>query len=374
MKRFYRTWPTWGCNVTTRRPTSAVLGRAKKLYSWRSKGDVRRNWEAIWRRSRRPLGTIWPISAISVSRLGHQRFSHFVNFSEHLAHYPILFQLPKIVLPPRKDRQSSAPPSALPRPPRTLKPPRKIEYGRLSESGSSKSNSKSEYEMKTSSLKRQSPTASGSKNYVDIKSELQMALNPTKNNAKTYGTIKTDTANNITKIYYSNKPDFISNASYQRLPESPTSSDSVKKFSGGSSGKKIMFMRSSPSAQHQSREGSISSGSNSRSSPKLQEMQYQQLSRSRTRTPPKYLHLNPMGGVKFGNLGGSNNSSPTKPTLPSSSVLYHQAQAQSMDWKQPPIQHQRGNSGRSNSGSGGENKYRIQFWSEQKLWIYWNNF
>jgi hypothetical protein len=55
-------------------------------------------------------------------------------------------------------------------------------------------------------------------------------------------------------------------------------------------------------------------------------------------------------------LTNSNNSSPTKPTLPSSSVLYHQAQ--SADWKQ---QHQRANSGRSNSGSGGENKYRIQF-------------
>ena len=272
-------------------------------------------------------------------------------------------QLPKIVLPPRKDRQSSAPPSALPRPPRTLKPPRKIEYGRLSESGSSKSNSKSEYEMKTSSLKRQSPvTSQGSKNYVDIKNELQMALTPTKNNTKTYGTIKTDTANNITKIYYSNKPDYISNASYQRLPDSPSSSDSVKKFSGsgnGSGGKKSMFMRSSPSSnpQHQSREGSISSGSNSRSSPKLPEVSYQPL-RSRTRTPPKYLSLNQMGGGKFTNLSNSNNSSPTKPNLPSSSVLYHQAQAQNVDWKH---QHQRANSGRSNSGSGGENKYRIQF-------------
>lgn len=211
--------------------------------------------------------------------------------------------------------------------------------------------------MKTSSLKRQSPT-SGAKNYVDIKSELQMALNPTKNNTKSYGAI--NTANNITKIYYSNKPDFMSNASYQRLPESPSSTDSVKKFSGGSNGKKSIFMRSSPghNAQHQSREGSISSGSNSRTSPKPPDVAYQQLGRSRTRTPPKYLHLNPTN-AKFSNMGGSNNSSPTKP--PSASVLYHQSQAgQNMDWKQPPPhQHQR--SGRSNSGSGAENKYRIQF-------------
>lgn len=272
-------------------------------------------------------------------------------------------QLPKIVLPPRKDRQSSAPPSALPRPPRTLKPPRKIgDYGRLSETDSNKSNSKCDYEMKTSSLKRQqSPiTSSGSKNFVDIKTELQLALNPTKINPKTYGTIKNDTANNITKIYYSNKPDYLSSKNYQRLPESPTSSDSMKRFVGGnvSVGKKITFIRSSPGAQHQSREGSISSGSNSRSSPKPPEVSYQPLARSRTRTPPKYLNLNPMMGGKSAYMSSSNNSSPTKPTLPSSSVLYHQAQSQNMDWKQ---QHQRANSGRSNSDSGGENKYRIQF-------------
>jgi hypothetical protein len=269
-------------------------------------------------------------------------------------------------LPPRKDRQSSAPPSALPRPPKSLKPPRKIEYGRLSETESSKSNSKSEYDMKTSSLKRnQSPsTSTGSKNFVDIKSELQMALNSTKNNPKSYGTIKSDTTNNITKIYYSNKPDYLSTKNYQRLPDSP-SSDSQKRFV--SNGKKITFMRQSPGAhqsqqQHQSREGSVSSGSNSRSSPKPETSSYQPLTqqRSRTRTPPKYLSLNPNitgAGGKLNYITSSNNSSPTKPNLPSSSVLHHafQAHAQSPDnWKQ----HQRANSGRSTSG---ENKYRIQF-------------
>jgi hypothetical protein len=276
-------------------------------------------------------------------------------------------QLPKIVLPPRKDRQSSAPPSALPRPPRSLKPPRKIEYGRLSETDSNKSNSKSEYEMKTSSLKRhQSPvTMTGSKNFVDIKSELQLALNPTKIATKSYGTMKSDTANNITKIYYSNKPDYLSSKqTYQRLPESPSSSDSMKRFgcggnsSNGSNGKKITFTRSSPGHQQQSREGSMSSGSNSRSSPKPPEVSYQPLARSRTKTPPKYLNLHAMQGGKMNYLSNSNNSSPTKPTLPSSSVLYHQAQSANPDWKQ---QHQRASSGRSNSGSGGENKYRIQF-------------
>lgn len=228
--------------------------------------------------------------------------------------------------------------------------------------------------MKTSSLKRhQSPmTSTGSKNFVDIKTELQMALNSTKNNPKNYGTIKSDTANNITKIYYSNKPDYVSSKNYQRLPESPTSSDSQKRFGVSSSPKKITFLRQSPHnnnmQQHQqSREGSVSSGSNSRSSPKP-EVAYQSLTqRSRTRTPPKYLNLNQAtsaatAGGRMNYLSNSNNSSPTKPTLPSSSVLHHafqthpsQATSSSGDWKQ---QHQRINSGRSNSG---ENKYRIQF-------------
>lgn len=225
--------------------------------------------------------------------------------------------------------------------------------------------------MKTSSLKRhQSPiTSTGSKNFVDIKTELQMALNSTKNCPKSYGTIKNDTASNITKIYYSNKPDYLSTKNYQRLPDSPSSADSQKRFGIGASPKKITFMRQSPQnlQQHhqQSREGSISSGSNSRSSPKPPEVAYQSLTqRSRTRTPPKYLNLNqPPAGGKLNYM--SNSSSPTKPTLPSSSVLHHAFQAHpstppntnssSNDWKQ---QHQRANSGRSNSG---ENKYRIQF-------------
>lgn len=239
----------------------------------------------------------------------------------------------------------------------------------MSETDSTKSNSnKSEYEIKTSSLKRQqSPmTSTGSKNFVDIKTELQMALNSTKNSPKSYGTIKSDTANNITKIYYSNKPEYVSSKNYQRLPESPTS-DSQKRFgiNVSSSPKKITFLRQSPhgASHQQSREGSISSGSNSRSSPKP-EVAYQSLSqRSRTRTPPKYLSLNQSlaPGGKLNYLSSSNNSSPTKPTLPSSSVLHHAFQTHpsqatsNNDWKQL---HQRANSGRSNSG---ENKYRIQF-------------
>lgn len=280
-------------------------------------------------------------------------------------------------MPPRKDRQSSAPPSALPRPPRTLKPPRKIEYGRLSETDSSKSNTKSEYELKTSSLKRhQSPVLStGSKNFVDIKNELAMN---TKGNLKNYGTMKSaDTAaNNITKIYYSNKPEFLTTSkNYQRLPDSPSSSDSLKRSFANGQGKKITFIRSSPNPQPPqipSREGSVSSGSNSRTSPKPEA--YQPLNRSRTRTPPKFLALNQggsPGGLSKLSYINSNQNSPTKVNLPSACVLHHafqaqaQAQAQAVaasnDFRQQQQQtHQRASSARS-SGSGGENKYRIQF-------------
>ena len=272
-------------------------------------------------------------------------------------------------MPPRKDRQSSAPPSALPRPPRTLKPPRKIEYGRLSETDSSKSNTKSEYELKTSSLKRhQSPVSSsiGSKNFIDIKNELAMN---SKDNLKNYGTMKNaDTAaNNITKIYYSNKPEFLTTSkNYQRLPDSPSSSDSLKRSFANGQGKKITFIRPSPNPQPPqipSREGSVSSGSNSRTSPKPEA--YQPLNRSRTRTPPKFLALN-QGGLSKLSYINSNQNSPTKVNLPSASVLHHafQAQAQaSNDFRQQQQQQQtqqRASSARS-SGSGGENKYRIQF-------------
>ncbi|CRK90729.1 CLUMA_CG004421, isoform A [Clunio marinus] len=273
-------------------------------------------------------------------------------------------KLSSILLPNLKSRQSSAPPSALPRPPRTLKQPRKIEYGRLTETYPNKpNNSKMEYGVtQTGSLKRhQSPVSSpGMKNYADFKAEIQKALSPSKTNTKNYGTIKNDPTSNITKIYYSNKPDYLLSKNYQRLPESPPSNDAMKQIEG----RKLALLRPSPCPQTQqqqqkAREGSVSSSSNSRSSSKIPEVSYKALARSRTRTPPKNLNLNPpKPGKKINFLSSSNNNSPTKLNLPSSSVLYHQAHSQNTDMAQ---HHQRTSSGQSNSGSGSENKYRIQF-------------
>lgn len=292
--------------------------------------------------------------------------------------------MPKIILPPRKERNSSAPPSALPRPPtRTLKHPRKIEYGRLSETESNKSTetserSKNEYEMKTSSLKRhQSPvsssTGSATKSFLNMKSEL-MSLNG-KSNSKSYGAIKNDQPSGIAKIYYSNKPDFLSTKNYQRFDSSSTppspSSDSMKRpfipnptGSSSSAGKKTNFVRASSATQHQkvsSRDSlnSVSSGSNSnsRSSPihaKIDPAPSIFSHRSRTRTPPKYLPLQADTSTN-----SKLNYSPTK--LPSSSVLHatHAQQAPSLPPKPTP-NHLRGTS-TGRSGSNGENKYRIQF-------------
>jgi hypothetical protein len=259
----------------------------------------------------------------------------------------------------------------------------------LSETESNKSTetserNKNEYELKTSSLKRhQSPisNSSGTKNFLNIKNELQLALNG-KGNTKNYGAIKNESsAQGITKIYYSNKPDYLSTKNYQRFdssstPPSPSSSDSMKRpfatpptstSSNNSAGKKISFVRASSATQNQkasSRDSlnSISSGSNSnsRSSPLQSKIEQPMIpnplmNRSRTRTPPKYLNINQ---VEMNN-NSKMNYSPTK--LPSASVLHaaHMQQAPQLPPKPIPTNHLRGTStGRSGSG---ENKYRIQF-------------
>ena len=148
-----------------------------------------------------------------------------------------------------KDRGASLPPSALPRPPRSLKPPRKIEYGRLSDTEMKKraetppkTDTKTEYEMKTNSLKR-TPYGkrefSPAKSYIEMKESLQFAKDfnlKTKN----YGSIgETSLINNNgqkseTKFGFSSKnssdsdfskPDYTSTKNYQRLEDqSPKSS------------------------------------------------------------------------------------------------------------------------------------------------------
>ncbi|XP_053690394.1 angiomotin-like protein 1 [Sabethes cyaneus] len=152
------------------------------------------------------------------------------------------------ILPPRKDRGSSLPPSALPRPPRSLKPPRKIEYGRLNDSEGKKraetppkSDAQKDYELKTSSLKRANASAYGKREFSPGKSYLEMK--DTFQLAKDYGTLKSKnygSLGNTSMVPMKNdskfgfgsksnsstanscefsKPDYTSTKNYQRLEE-----------------------------------------------------------------------------------------------------------------------------------------------------------
>ncbi|XP_055612160.1 uncharacterized protein LOC129758638 [Uranotaenia lowii] len=160
------------------------------------------------------------------------------------------------ILPPRKDRGASLPPSALPRPPRSLKPPRKIEYGRLSDSEGKKmaetppKTPEADYDMKPSSLKRSTGSGqafnkrefSPAKSYIEMKDTLQLA-------AKDYGTLKSKnygsmsntgaiipspgksegkfgfgSKSNTSNSCEFSKPDYTSTRNYQRLEEQPLQS------------------------------------------------------------------------------------------------------------------------------------------------------
>lgn len=249
----------------------------------------------------------------------------------------------------RKDREVSAPPSALPRPPRVIKSSKKPEFevgGRLSESESNKSSLGKNDSDKNLSMKHHQSSSDFS--------------SPNNTLRKNYGSMKTDSSNNLTSIYYTsnNKPNYVSTKNYQRLPESPrlNNNNSLQRFGANTIGSKSMqFVKSSGQNQFLindsskawkiDREGSSSSNYNSK----------QEIStvRSRTQTPPKFLNLNTRD--KISSLsGGSNQSSPTKASLPSASVLYQRAQSQTGEWKRTT------NSSPKRDGSS-ENRYRIQF-------------
>lgn len=113
--------------------------------------------------------------------------------------------LPAGILPPRKDRGNSLQPP-LPRPPRSLKPPRKIEYGRLEPDYCKKRSQtpptpQQEYEMKSSTVKR-----------GDYKRTLADTMKFGQKH-KTYGTIFSDDKFGFKQDY--------STRNYQRLDESP---------------------------------------------------------------------------------------------------------------------------------------------------------
>lgn len=214
-------------------------------------------------------------------------------------------------------RQSSLPPSALPRPARSLKPPRKIEYDRLSDS-SNKARSttppkmSSPFDLRAATMKRNEYSrrdfASPAKNYVEMKEMLNFP-NPhfsLKKSVKDYGSMN--------KSEFS-KPEHTSRSTYQRLEESPKM-NKTSDSSGSSSGFKRSLLPSarkySPATasnsnkQHSrdslnSSESNQSANSNLRQSPLHLKVDVHNASSASTsfhqhinsRTPPKYMSLAP---------------------------------------------------------------------------------
>lgn len=269
------------------------------------------------------------------------------------------------------NRGTSLPPSALPRPARSLKPPRKIDYDRLSDSSNKArsqtppklSQSSMPFEMKAATMKRNDYyRSSPARNYVEMKEMLNLPNPHFSLKRKDYGSMN--------KSEFS-KPEHTSTKYYQRLEESPKMNKSSSNGnnggggsgsgggngngSGGSSGNGG-FKRSllpsarkyspanacNPNKQHSrdslnSSESNHSVNSNLRQSPIHQHLKVDVHNASfhhqhiNSRTPPKYMSLAPPQDKTA--------SLPPKPTVDNRS----------------------GRPGRGSSVSRGENRYKIQF-------------
>lgn len=125
----------------------------------------------------------------------------------------------------KENRGTSLPPSALPRPARSLKPPRKIDYDRLSDS-SNKARSQTPpkmsqlpFEMKAATMKRNEYsrrdfTPPAKNNYVEMKEMLNFPNPHFSLKRKDYGSM-------MSKQSEFSKPEHTSTKYYQRLEESP---------------------------------------------------------------------------------------------------------------------------------------------------------
>lgn len=273
------------------------------------------------------------------------------------------------ILPPRKDRSSSLPPSALPRPPRGLKPPRKIDYDRLNESDMKKRSqtppkltAQRGYELKTSSLKR---GEFGKREY-----------SPSSNftiKHKNYGSISQGNDPNINEYHL--KSEYPSTKNYQRLDDPKTSLKMIKESSKRSL---LPSARNIGTNTTKTSRDSINSGSsgsnnsnNSRSSPvhiktdsNTSNIIYHHTGQfHHSRTPPKYIRLTPPPNeTSPRNYLTAANHKPTQLKLPSPTI-YHSSPGvgpNSAITSLPPKADVK-NSRRGTSITRGENRYRIQF-------------
>lgn len=296
--------------------------------------------------------------------------------------------------PPRlKDRGTSLPPSALPRPPRSLKPPRKIDYDRLSDT-ELKARSQtpptllthSPFDIKSSSLKRndfmrRDYTSPAKNNYVEMKEVLTNFPNPHFSlKRKDYGTIQ-QTMQQKTEF---SKPDYTSTKYYQRLEESPKLCKASPEASGGfkrsllPSARKYSAAPNAASANKptnsrdslNSSESNNSVVSNLRQSPVHLKIDpnsgapYGHSHQTSSRTPPRYMSLTPQEKSYLSSRQPQMPPSPTSSSTKSNSLLVGNNSSVSPASLPPkPIDNRNGNpnSRRGGSMTRGENRYRIQF-------------
>lgn len=180
-------------------------------------------------------------SIISMATLNNSFYSFsFPNSKQDVKSYANLGQNSAYQLSGRlKDnRGTSLPPSALPRPARSLKPPRKIEYDRLSDSSNKarsqtppKMSQSSPFDMKAATMKRNEYSrrdfTSPAKNYVEMKEMLNFPNPHFSLKRKDYGSMN--------KSEFS-KPEHTSTKYYQRLEESPKANKQSDSSNGGNSG------------------------------------------------------------------------------------------------------------------------------------------
>lgn len=303
-------------------------------------------------------------------------------------------------IPPRlaAERSGSLPPSSLPRPPRSsLKPPRKIDYDRLSDANMKtrsetppKLNSaKSPYELKTSSLKRSefgrrefSPTTTASntntnKNYIEMKDSLQFSKPDYTTKRKDYGT--------IIKTEFS-KPDYTSTRNYQRLEDSPKPSNKLQNSDSLKRSLLSNVRKFSPAAPGNSKNNNSrdslnssesSSNSNTRSSPLHTKsdsnasnmLNYGQNNMSRTPSTSKYAPLTAQEKSYLASARHHQQQQQQRPQHPlpgkSSSLIPNKnmpcSSSSSASLPPKPVDLKTSTRRGSSSLSRGENRYRIQF-------------
>lgn len=307
--------------------------------------------------------------------------------------------------PPRlKDRGTSLPPSALPRPPRSLKPPRKIDYDRLSDTDLKarsqtppKLLTHSPFDIKSSSLKRndfmrRDYSSPAKNNYVEMKEVLTNFPNPHFSlKRKDYGTMQSVPQQ---KTEFS-KPEYTSTKYYQRLEESPKlckpSADGFKRSLLPSARKYSPAPNVSAAAvaaaaiagtgttnKQQSRDSLNSSESNHsvvsnmRQSPVHLKIDtnstttnpYGHNHHTSSRTPPRYMSLTPQEKSYLSSRQPQMPPSPNSSSSKSNSLLGGNNSSVSPASLPPkPIDNRSGNQTNRRGGSitRGENRYRIQF-------------